>query len=105
MVGLGETLEEIYETMDDLRANDVDILTIGQYLQPSRKHLKVEKYYTPLEFGKLRKIAMEKGFKHCEAGPMVRSSYHADEQVNEAAKENTVLEKNSYNKIILTQNL
>lgn len=60
MVGLGETLEEIYETMDDLRANDVDILTIGQYLQPSRKHLKVEKYYTPLEFGKLRKIAMEK---------------------------------------------
>lgn len=87
MVGLGETIEEIYETMDDLRANDVDILTIGQYLQPSRKHLKVEKYYTPLEFGKLRKVAMDKGFKHCEAGPMVRSSYHADEQVNEAAKE------------------
>ena len=87
MVGLGETMEEIYETMDDLRANDVDILTIGQYLQPSRKHLKVEKYYTPLEFGKMRKIAMEKGFKHCQAGPLVRSSYHADEQVNEAAKE------------------
>ena len=87
MVGLGETMEEIYETMDDLRANDVDILTIGQYLQPSRKHLKVEKYYTPVEFGKMRKIAMEKGFKHCQAGPLVRSSYHADEQVNEAAKE------------------
>ncbi|MDU3083260.1 MAG: lipoyl synthase [Staphylococcus epidermidis] len=65
MVGLGETMEEIYETMDDL----------------------VEKYYTPLEFGKMRKIAMEKGFKHCQAGPLVRSSYHADEQVNEAAKE------------------
>ncbi|WP_437790789.1 lipoyl synthase [Macrococcoides caseolyticum] len=87
MVGLGETTEEIYEVMDDLRANDVDIMTIGQYLQPSRKHLKVQKYYTPLEFGKLRKVAMEKGFKHCQAGPMVRSSYHADEQVNEAAKE------------------
>lgn len=86
MVGLGETVEELHQTMDDLRANDVDILTIGQYLQPSRKHLKVQKYYTPLEFGKLRKVAMEKGFKHCEAGPMVRSSYHADEQVNEAAK-------------------
>lgn len=86
MVGLGETVEEIHQTMDDLRANDVDIMTIGQYLQPSRKHLKVEKYYTPLEFGKLRKVAMEKGFKHCEAGPMVRSSYHADEQVNEATK-------------------
>ncbi|WP_414044696.1 lipoyl synthase [Macrococcus equi] len=87
MVGLGETWDEILEVMDDLRANDVDIMTIGQYLQPSRKHLKVQKYYTPLEFGKLRKIAMEKGFKHCQAGPMVRSSYHADEQVNEAAKE------------------
>lgn len=86
MLGLGETWEEILEVMDDLRANDVDIMTIGQYLQPSRKHLKVQKYYTPLEFGKLRKIAMEKGFKHCQAGPMVRSSYHADEQVNEAAK-------------------
>ncbi|GAB3064872.1 lipoyl synthase [Salinicoccus sesuvii] len=86
MVGLGETVEEIHQTMDDLRAHDVDIMTIGQYLQPSRKHLKVQKYYTPLEFGKLRKVAMEKGFKHCQAGPMVRSSYHADEQVNEAAK-------------------
>ncbi|AQL56630.1 lipoyl synthase [Abyssicoccus albus] len=87
MIGLGETVEEIYEVMDDLRANDVDIMTIGQYLQPSRKHLPVKKYYSPLEFGKLRKVAMEKGFKHCEAGPMVRSSYHADEQVNEASRE------------------
>ena len=63
MVGLGETIEEIYETMDDLRANDVDILTIGQYLQPSRKHLKVEKYYTPLEFGKLRKSSYGQRFQ------------------------------------------
>lgn len=84
MIGLGETLEEIYEVMDDLRANNVDIMTIGQYLQPTKKHLSVKKYYSPLEFGKLRKIAMEKGFSHCEAGPLVRSSYHADEQVNAA---------------------
>lgn len=87
MVGLGETVEEIVEAMDDLRAHDVDILTIGQYLQPTKKHLKVQKYYSPDEFGELRKIAMEKGFSHCEAGPLVRSSYHADEQVNAAAKE------------------
>lgn len=91
MVGLGETWDEILEVMDDLRANDVDIMTIGQYLQPSRKHIKVQKYYSPLEFGKLRKIAMDKGFKHCQAGPMVRSSYHADEQVNEAAKQRRAL--------------
>ena len=97
MVGLGETVEEIYETMDDLRANDVDIMTIGQYLQPSRKHLNVQKYYTPLEFGKLRKVAMEKGFKHCQAGPMVRSSYHADEQVNEAAKQKHILGEQALN--------
>ncbi|NLY79504.1 MAG: lipoyl synthase [Lysinibacillus sp.] len=86
MIGLGETWDEIIEVMDDLRANDVDIMTIGQYLQPTKKHLPVKKYYSPLEFGKLRKIAMSKGFKHCEAGPLVRSSYHADEQVNEATK-------------------
>lgn len=87
MIGLGETWEEILEVMDDLRANNVDIMTIGQYLQPTKKHIAVQKYYSPLEFGKLRKIAMEKGFSHCEAGPLVRSSYHADEQVNAAAKE------------------
>lgn len=84
MIGLGETKEEIIETMDDLRAHDVDIMTIGQYLQPTKKHLKVQKYYTPDEFAELKDIAMEKGFSHCESGPLVRSSYHADEQVNEA---------------------
>lgn len=86
MVGLGETREEILETMDDLRANDVDIMTIGQYLQPTKKHLKVLKYYTPEEFAELKERALEKGFSHCESGPLVRSSYHADEQVNAAAK-------------------
>lgn len=87
MIGLGETKEEIIEVMDDLRANDVDIMTIGQYLQPSKKHLKVQKYYSPKEFKDLWEIAMTKGFSHCQAGPLVRSSYHADEQVNAAAKE------------------
>ena len=86
MVGLGETKEELIEAMDDLRANNVDILTLGQYLQPSKKHLEVQKYYHPDEFAELREIALEKGFSHCEAGPLVRSSYHADEQVNSAAK-------------------
>ncbi|APH03798.1 lipoyl synthase [Bacillus weihaiensis] len=86
MIGLGETKEQIIETMDDLRANDVDIMTIGQYLQPTKKHLKVQKYYSPDEFAELREIALSKGFSHCEAGPLVRSSYHADEQVNAAAK-------------------
>ncbi|UOE93669.1 lipoyl synthase [Alkalihalobacillus sp. LMS39] len=84
MIGLGETKEEIIETMDDLRANHVDIMTIGQYLQPTKKHLKVVKYYRPEEFEELKTIALEKGFSHCEAGPLVRSSYHADEQVNQA---------------------
>lgn len=84
MVGLGETKAEILETMDDLRAHDVDIMTIGQYLQPTKKHLKVIKYYHPDEFAELKQIAIDKGFSHCEAGPLVRSSYHADEQVNQA---------------------
>lgn len=86
MIGLGETKEEIIETMDDLRANHVEIMTIGQYLQPSKKHIKVEKYYSPAEFQELKEIALSKGFSHCEAGPLVRSSYHADEQVSAAAK-------------------
>ncbi len=86
MLGLGETWEEILQTMDDLRANDVDIMTIGQYLQPTKKHLDVIKYYTPQEFAELKQIALGKGFSHCEAGPLVRSSYHADEQVNAAKK-------------------
>lgn len=91
MIGLGETREEILQTMDDLRANGVDIMTIGQYLQPTRNHLRVVKYYHPDEFRELREIALSKGFSHCEAGPLVRSSYHADEQVNAAAKKKQLL--------------
>lgn len=92
MIGLGETKEEIIATMDDLRENNVDIMTIGQYLQPTSKHLKVQKYYHPDEFKELKEIALSKGFSHCEAGPLVRSSYHADEQVNEAKKNQQMAE-------------
>jgi lipoic acid synthetase len=81
MVGLGETMEEVKETMRDLREWDVDILTIGQYLQPSRKHLPIERYYTPEEFEALKAYGLSIGFKWVESGPLVRSSYHAAAQV------------------------
>jgi len=84
MVGLGETMEELYETMDDLRANQVDIVTFGQYLRPTSKHLAVEKFYTPAEFDHLREEGLKRGFAHVQSGPLVRSSYHADEQSEEA---------------------
>jgi lipoyl synthase len=84
MVGVGETWEELLQTMDDLRAVDCDILTIGQYLQPTKKHLPIEKYYTPEEFTKLKVEGLKRGFSHVESGPLVRSSYHAHEQVKQA---------------------
>ncbi|MBX6395255.1 MAG: lipoyl synthase, partial [Alicyclobacillaceae bacterium] len=84
MVGVGETWEEILETMDDLRAVDCDILTVGQYLQPTRKHLPVDRYYTPEEFARLKEEGLKRGFRHVESGPLVRSSYHAHEQVQGA---------------------
>lgn len=80
MVGLGESVEELYEAMDDLRANRVDIVTFGQYLRPTREHLAVEKFYTPAEFVHLRDEGLKRGFAHVQSGPLVRSSYHADEQ-------------------------
>ena len=81
MVGLGETMEEVREVMRDLRSWGVDILTIGQYLQPSKKHLPIARYYTPAEFQELHDFGMEIGFRWVESGPLVRSSYHAAEQV------------------------
>ncbi len=90
MVGLGETFEEIVEVMRDLAARGVDILTIGQYLQPSRNHLPVERFYLPAEFDRLREIGLELGFKWVESGPLVRSSYRADEQVRELSKLNHI---------------
>ena len=80
MVGLGETKTEIIATMEDLLQNRCDLLTIGQYLRPSQKHAPISKWYTPEEFADLGKIGMEMGFKHVASGPLVRSSYHAEEQ-------------------------
>ncbi len=80
MVGLGETREEIAETMQDLREVDCDLLTIGQYLRPSDKHAPLSRWYTPDEFVELRDLGESMGFRHVASGPLVRSSYHADEQ-------------------------
>ena len=81
MMGLGETMDEVKETMLDLRSWGVDIITIGQYLQPSKKHLPIERYYTLEEFEALKVFGDEIGFKWVESGPLVRSSYHAERQV------------------------
>jgi len=81
MCGLGEEWDELLVAMQDLRAQDVDILTIGQYLRPSASHLPIARWYTPAEFTELRCIGQAMGYRHVEAGPLVRSSYHAWEQV------------------------
>ena len=80
MVGLGESWDEILETMRDLRSVDCDLLTIGQYLRPSGKHAPLARWYTPGEFDELRREGEDMGFRHVASGPLVRSSYHADEQ-------------------------
>jgi lipoyl synthase len=80
MLGLGETLEEVAEVMRDLREHDCDMLTLGQYLQPSQHHLPVSRYVTPEEFRQLEELGYELGFRNVASGPMVRSSYHADMQ-------------------------
>ena len=80
MVGLGETMDELLEVFGDLAARGVDILTIGQYLRPSKDHLPIARYYTPDEFALLKREALKRGFRHVESGPLVRSSYHAHEQ-------------------------
>ena len=91
MVGLGETKDEIYQVMDDLRAADVDFITIGQYLPPTPKHAKLEKFITPKEFGEYKQMAIAKGFLMVSSSPLTRSSYHASEdfrvmQENRASK-------------------
>lgn len=84
ILGMGETTQEVVAVMRDLREVDVDILTLGQYLRPSENHIALDRYYTPEEFRELRDIGMEMGFRHVESGPLVRSSYHAWEQVQAA---------------------
>ena len=82
MLGLGETEEEIYQTMDDLLAVGVKVMTIGQYLQPTKNHLQVQEYVTPETFKKYEQVGLEKGFTFVESTPLVRSSYHAERHVN-----------------------
>lgn len=81
MVGIGERYDEVIEVMKDLRKVEVDILTIGQYLQPTKEHLPIDRYVEPTEFEMYKKIGLELGFKYVESGPLVRSSYHAEQQV------------------------
>jgi len=81
MLGLGETEEEVLETMDDLRSVGVDILTLGQYLQPTPKHLAVQDFIRPEKFEEYKQIGLEKGFRYVESGPLVRSSYHAEKHL------------------------
>ena len=80
IVGMGETKEDLISTMEDLRSVDCDLLTIGQYLRPSIKHIPIDRFYSPPEFEYLRLLGEDMGFKHVASGPLVRSSYHADEQ-------------------------
>lgn len=86
MVGLGEEKDEVLQVFEDLRAHGVEILTVGQYLRPTEKHLPLIRYYHPDEFAELKEAAFAMGFSHVESGPMVRSSYHAEEQAGAARK-------------------
>ena len=85
MVGLGETITELVDVFRDLGSRGVDILTVGQYLRPSRDHLPIARFYTPEEFRSLKDAALQHGFRHVESGPLVRSSYHAHEHADAAA--------------------
>jgi lipoic acid synthetase len=90
MVGLGETFDEVVTVMHDLANLKVDILTIGQYLQPSKNHLAIDRYYEPHEFDDFKRIGMELGFKWVESGPLVRSSYRAEQQVRTLSQLNYI---------------
>jgi lipoic acid synthetase len=86
MLGLGETEEEVIETMEDLRSVNVDVLTLGQYLQPTPKHLPVAEFITPEQFKKYETLGLEMGFRYVESGPLVRSSYHAEKHIADLEK-------------------
>jgi lipoic acid synthetase len=81
MLGLGESMQEVVQTMQDLHDSRVDVITIGQYLQPSKKHLQVQRFVHPDEFKELREIGYNMGFDYVESGPLVRSSYHSEKHV------------------------
>lgn len=81
MLGLGESEEEVVETLEDLKKVNVDIITLGQYLQPTLNHLPVAEFITPEQFNYYREIGLKMGFRHVESGPLVRSSYHAEKHI------------------------
>jgi len=87
MVGIGEQRDELFATLSDVRSAGVEVLTLGQYLQPTREHLPVDRYVPPEEFAEYKRFALELGFAHCESGPLVRSSYHAHEHVGGTLRE------------------
>ena len=91
MVGLGETHDELTRVFEDLRGHGVSILTVGQYLRPTPQHLQIERYYHPDEFAMLKERALALGFRHVESGPLVRSSYHAEEQAGHAGANDLLL--------------
>ncbi|HTB51620.1 MAG TPA: lipoyl synthase [Ferruginibacter sp.] len=95
MLGLGETKEEVVETMQNLRDSHVDVITIGQYLQPSKKHLQVQRFVHPDEFKELREIGYNMGFDYVESGPLVRSSYHSEKHVTQGWGRNKWMEEQS----------
>lgn len=97
MLGLGEAKEEVVQTMQDLVDNKVDVITIGQYLQPSKKHLQVQRFVHPDEFKELREIGYEMGFDYVESGPLVRSSYHSEKHVIKGWGKNKWLEEKAKN--------
>ncbi len=82
MLGLGETRDEVFQTIEDIRNADVDVITLGQYLQPTKKHLPVKKFITPEEFDEFGDFARSLGFRHVESSPLVRSSYHAEKHIH-----------------------
>ena len=96
MLGIGETKDEIIETMEHLREVNLDVLTLGQYLQPTKKHLPVLRYVHPDEFAELREIGYKLGFDYVESGPLVRSSYHSEKHVHEGYGKKLWEEEKSY---------
>lgn len=91
MLGLGERTDEVREVLSDLRRSGCEIVTLGQYLQPTRAHLPVDRYVSPEEFGRLREEGLAMGFRHVESGPLVRSSYHAERQIDPLSGESGVV--------------
>jgi lipoic acid synthetase len=102
MLGLGETKDEVIQTLHDLKESNVDVITIGQYLQPSKKHLDVHRFVHPDEFAELREIGYSLGFDYVESGPLVRSSYHSEKHVIPGYGRNKWMEEKSNSQMTIS---